>query len=210
MRILTRSAACPRFAPGLASPVPVRSVATITTHYGQFAALPGAKSRLVRRALRFAAAPIIGKNQSDICGGGAAKYYLIANSTFAREARPLPCFRASAGLGGRASRRTWRCDAARSFARCASGVRAGFRGPRATRGLRRALRMPHPKARRQLYDRSAALASTLPRMARGQERLIPTPDTTRPGCTSRALSFHHLRRRHFAVTTLPNWLSNGL
>jgi hypothetical protein len=37
--------------------------------------------------LRFAAAPIIGKNQGDICGGGAAKYYLSANSTFAREAR---------------------------------------------------------------------------------------------------------------------------
>jgi len=55
------------------------------------------ESRIVRWALRFTAAPIIGKNQSDICGGGAAKYYLIANSMFAREARPLPVF---TGIGG--------------------------------------------------------------------------------------------------------------
>jgi hypothetical protein len=45
--------------------VPVRAVATITTHYGQFAALSEASRGSVRRALHFAAAPIIGKNQSD-------------------------------------------------------------------------------------------------------------------------------------------------
>src|SRR4029079_6160239 len=61
--------ACPRFAPGLASPVPVRSVATITTHYGQFAALPGGEVAVVRRAARSPPPPIIGKNQNDICGG---------------------------------------------------------------------------------------------------------------------------------------------
>jgi hypothetical protein len=147
LRILTRSAAYPRFAPGLASPVPVRSVATITTHYGQFAALPGA-SRVVRRALRFAAAPIIGKNQSDICGGGAAKDYLIANSAFAREAPPLPCFghrrtsvnapRVAAGdatLHARSHATLSSVEIALSGMEIASGPRS----------LRRALRMSRPK-----------------------------------------------------------------
>ena len=133
MRILTRSAACPRFAPVEQVPCrydPLRRSRLITDNSRRY--LGQVVDRPTGIALR--RRPHHRQKPERYLRRGVVKYYLIANSTFARETRPLPCFRASADLGERASRRIWRCDAARSFARCAFGC--GILSGRAVFGAR--------------------------------------------------------------------------
>jgi hypothetical protein len=89
--------ASPRFAPGFCNSHAGPSVPTITTHYGQFAALRG---KVADGPAGVLLPPTIDNDQRDICGVGAAAYYLIAISTFAREARP---HLTDAGIGERAT-----------------------------------------------------------------------------------------------------------
>ena len=153
--------------------------------------------------------PSSAKTRAIICGERAAKYYLIANSTFARAALPLPAFEhpRTAANRPRSHLAVRRCT--RSFARCA--LRCEISSGRVVFGRRCEGRTQRHAGNHMIAVRlwSSRCRERVPGHA-GRNAKPPAPDTTRPGCTSRALSIHHLRRRYFAVTTLPNWLSNGL
>ena len=197
MGILTRFAAGSSFRSRISKSHAAPSVATITTHYGQFAARRGKVAD--RPAGAGCASPSRHRlDPCDICGGAAARYYLSAIFAFAREARPC--------------RRSMHC-------------RASPTAPRRRPASQPSLRPRHDRfrvgdGRRPTSNGAPARVARAVRYeTQGETAVFGACDVCR--CRARqirqspaaAAGLSHSAACgdvYFAEATLPNWLSKGL